>query len=191
MKKLLFGLIATFMFGFVGSAQTVQDFLVKSEESITKDSKDGYFVNFVIKVLLPNGIQISNNENFALYTLNDENFKMIEIPVISNTHTVNLMFVMVDLKSNISKAIFKNYQKERYDFYDENLALMYSCDFSNNKSVFTNNTNSSRLPTCYQACRAKALLEIESDWLSDFACSINPCGAAIALYCGYQCRNQK
>lgn len=40
---------------------------------------------------------------------------------------------------------------------------------------------------CYKKCRDKYHAELESDFLSDLACSINPCGAMVAIYCKGKC----
>ncbi|MBC7642741.1 MAG: hypothetical protein H7174_10470 [Flavobacterium sp.] len=187
MKNLLFGLIATTIFGFLGNAQTVKDYLVKSKTSITQTSSDGLYKKFVGTTIVPNGIQIINNNSYLLYTLNDSNYQMIEIPVISATKIVNIMFLVIDLKQNTSTTIFKNHQIGKYEFFDLNLQKLYSLSFTDININFNNEPDSAG-KTCYQGCRAAAYAAIEGDWLSDLACSINPCGAAIAVYCGVKCR---
>ena len=187
MKKLIFGLIATIMFGFSGNAQTIKDFLVKSQTSISQTSKDGLYSKFVSKIVMPKGVQISKSENFTLYTLNDTNYQMIEVPVLSESKIVNFMFVVIDLKQNSSKVIFKNHQKGNYEFFDGNLERLYSLNFTDKDIKFNNQTGTTAKASCYSKCRAAAYAEIESDWLSDLACSLNPCGAAIAIYCGIKC----
>lgn len=187
MKKLLFGLIATVMFAFTGNAQTIKDFLVKSQTSITQTSEDGLYNKFVSKIVLPKGVQIVKSDNFALYTLNNANYQMIEVPVLSETKIVNFMFVVLDLKQESSKLIFKNHQKGNYEFFDENLEKLYSLNFTDRDIKFNNVEGTTAKANCYSKCRAAAYAEIESDWLSDLACSINPCGAAIAIFCGIKC----
>ena len=186
MKKLIFGLIATVMIGFVGCAQTIKDFLVKSKISITQTSQDGLYNKFVGKLVLPNGIEIVKSDNFALYTLNNANYQMIEVPVLSERKIVNFMFVVLDLNQNSSKVIFKNHQEGNYEFFDENLEKLYSFNFTDNNINFDNETGTTA-KSCYSKCRTAAYAAIEGDWLSDLACSINPCGAAIAIYCGLKC----
>lgn len=175
------------MFGFSGNAQTIKDFLVKSQTSITQTSKDGLYSKFVSKVILPKGVQIVKSESFALYTLNDANYQMIEIPVLSDSKIVNFMFVVIELKQNSSKVIFKNHQKGNYEFFDQNLDKLYSLIFTDSDIKFNNQVGTTAKASCYSKCRAAAYALIEGDWLSDLACSINPCGAAIAIYCGIKC----
>ena len=186
MKKFVFGLLAIIMFGIAGNAQTIKDFSVNSQTSITKSSKDGFYEKFVNTVTLPTGIQISKNDNFTLYTLNDENYQIIEVPVLSDAKIVNFMFVVIDLKLNSSRIIFKNHQSERYEFFNENLDNLYSFNFSNKSINFTDSEITK--PTCYQLCRTKALAQIEQDPIANFACSLNPCGISIAIYCGVKCK---
>jgi hypothetical protein len=183
MKNLFFSLIALLLFTFTSNSQSVRDFLVKSQTTVTKTSKDGFYLNNVSKLVLPSGIKI-NGENFQLYTLNDSNFQMIEIPVLSDTKIVNLLFVVLDVKLNKTSVIYKNHQKEIYTFYSSTLEKQYDIKFSNGTTNFTNYTGK---VDCYYQCRSKAWRNIESDFLSDFACSFNPCGAAIALYCAGLC----
>jgi hypothetical protein len=188
MKNLLFSLTAMVMVNFTGNAQNIKDLLVRSQSSVTKTTEDGYYSKFVSKAILPKGIHLINNEKFSLYTLNDANYKMLEIPVLSDTNIANVMFAIIDVKLNTSKIIFKNHQRGSYEFFNENLEKLYLLKFTDKNIEFTNENETSEKVSCYSACRSAAYAEIEGDWLSDLACSINPCGAAIAVYCAIQCR---
>ena len=99
------------------------------------------------------------------------------------------MFVIIDLRQNTSKIIFKNHQKGSYEFFNQKLEKLYTLNFNDKNIVFSdgNQTVSKAKEICYQKCRREAYAEIESDWLSDLACSFNPCGAAIAIRCGIIC----
>ena len=133
MKNLLFGLIATVLFSFTGNAQSIKDFLVKSQTSISQTSADGFYKNYVSKIILPKGIQLINNNSYTLYTLNDVNFKMIEIPVLSDTKIVNFMFIIINVNLNTSKIIYKNHQKGNYQFFDENLEKTYTLTYTEDR----------------------------------------------------------
>lgn len=183
MKNLFFSTIALLLFTFTSNSQSVIDFLVKSQTTVTKNSNDRFYLNNVSKLVLPSGIKI-NGENFQLYTLNDSNFQMIEIPVLSDTKIVNLLFVVLDVKLNKTTVIYKNHQKEIYTFYSSTLEKQYDIKFSNGTTTFVNYSSKFN---CYKACRDDAWGIIASDFISDFACSFNPCGAGIALYCAGKC----
>ncbi|HEX8562769.1 MAG TPA: hypothetical protein VF676_07310 [Flavobacterium sp.] len=186
--KVLFVLAAILLQTAAVVAQsTVNDFFVKSQTTITKTSADGYYSRFVTATVLPRGVQVAAGSSFTLHTLNNSNYKLLEVPVTSASNGVNLMFVAIDVRNDTGRVFFKSHAAGHYEFFDQNLVKLYSLDIVGNDVRFVNQPGTGERSNCYSKCRAAAYAAIEGDFLSDFACQINPCGIAIALFCGAQC----
>ena len=94
---------------------------------------------------------------------------------------------------------YKNTEENKVIFYDDLLMPTYSYEIIDGKLMnYTNyETESIEAKTkapkpgtkgCYAACRAIKTAELESDFISDFACSLSPCGAVVAIHCGGYCK---
>ncbi len=182
MKNLLFGIIATVLFSFTGNAQKVSDYFVKSQTRITKNSSDGYYNSYIKNIKIVEGISIIGSD-FIVHNLADSNIKLIEVPVIDKFNRANFMFFLINFINKNQSVIYKNHLKDEYTFFNQSLQPIYKIKISNGNLIFENINETGNKSNCYSSCRNGAWSTIESDFLSDFACSFNPCGAAIAAYC--------
>ena len=147
----------------------------------------------------PSSLSTTSNKVIK-YGFENNNYNLYEF-LLKNNNTkrnfIGLYFENKEKKDGF--VLYKEIIGNHISFYDENFILLYSYDINNGKvSSFKNYDD--LLPTkelsldgetpskgCYKNCRDKAVAELESDFISDLACSVNPCGIAVAIYCKGKC----
>jgi hypothetical protein len=102
MKKLVFGLIATVVFGNLTFGQTKKDF---EEFSIVKSEKIN-FSNSIVKVFFENTKFRSSNGDVYL------NDKATELLTLKNNYQV----IKLDINSKFANLVYAVYNKEKNDF---------------------------------------------------------------------------
>jgi len=174
MKKFLLGLLATVLFSVAGYAQEYKE-LTFDETTLTEISENDELIRqYVSDLKLPNEINI-NYTGIRKYLSKNKLLTFLEIPIKSKK--ANLMFVIINNKNNESFHIFKKMGKDNYSFFDEDLNQIFSFGIGNDTPIFYVTEG------CYGACRAAQFQIIENDFLADLGCSVNPCGAMVAVYC--------
>ena len=183
MKKLLFGLIAIVMFGFVGNAQDfdVNNYVTKTK--VVTNTENPIFQDY-----------LSQNKNFmssfsyqneiSFNQLNDQNFSIYDLTLSKNEKYTNIYIVHDAANKN-----FKTYLINK----SENMILIYNT--SGEQIINIKNLNGStnyqvvaEKRSCFGKCMDNAEEIMTDDFVGWVAWNYSPgVQLSVAIYCAGKC----